>query len=62
MDWIMQLCMTFVDLQIDLEAWICAGVHCLKPEYIAQFLMDDPPPEPKQYYIAEVYNFLDSGE
>ncbi|XP_059149850.1 DNA topoisomerase 2-binding protein 1-like isoform X2 [Physella acuta] len=40
--------------QNDLERLIEAGVHCLKPEYIPAFLTDDPPPDPSEFYPAEV--------
>ena len=33
---------------------VAAGVHCVRPDYIAAYIMDDPAPPPSQYYIPEV--------
>lgn len=29
-------------------------VWCLKPDYIAEYLMQDPPPPPQKYLLAEL--------
>lgn len=39
---------------VDLEVFVNAGVHCVKPEYIAAYLMDSPAPQPQQFYIPEL--------
>ncbi|XP_071788346.1 DNA topoisomerase 2-binding protein 1-like isoform X1 [Asterias amurensis] len=52
----------FMDLQktktpegaIDLEAMASAGILCLKPEFIADFLMQDEAPPHSNYFISEV--------
>lgn len=31
-----------------------AGIHCVKPEYIAAFLTENPPPSPDVYHIPEI--------
>ena len=33
--------------------FVKAGVHCVKPEYIAAFLTESPPPEPRLYLVPE---------
>ncbi|GFO25793.1 DNA topoisomerase 2-binding protein 1 [Plakobranchus ocellatus] len=40
--------------QEDLENLIHAGIHCLKAEYIPAYLTEEPPPEPSDFYPAEV--------
>lgn len=52
-DWLFVLC-----FKIDLEGMVRCGVSCLKPEYIASFLTDDPLPDPAQFYIPEVARFI----
>ncbi|CAL1538270.1 unnamed protein product [Lymnaea stagnalis] len=50
----------FIDLnkiklpQEDLERLIQSDIHCLKPEYIPAYLTDEPPPDPSEFYPAEV--------
>ena len=56
----------FMDLNkagitVDVESFLNAGVHCVKPEYIASYLMDDPAPRPQAYYIPEVQSIIGSG-
>jgi len=38
-----------------------AGVHCIKPEYIAMYLSDIPLPSPSANYIPQVLPFLRSA-
>lgn len=47
-----------VSFKIDLEGMVRSRVSCLKPEYIASFLTDDPLPDPAQFYIPEVAQFV----
>jgi len=35
-----------------------AGVHCIKPEFIAMYLSDVPLPSPSANYIPQVLPFL----
>ncbi|XP_022099813.1 DNA topoisomerase 2-binding protein 1-like isoform X2 [Acanthaster planci] len=58
----------FMDLQktknpegvLDLEAIASAGILCLKPEYIADFLMQDPAPDHTKYFINEIKPIMES--
>ncbi|XP_077996567.1 DNA topoisomerase 2-binding protein 1-A-like [Glandiceps talaboti] len=38
---------------VEMEDLVDNGVRCLKPEYIADYLMLDPLPEPDRYYVDE---------
>ncbi|KAH7985093.1 hypothetical protein HPB49_026604 [Dermacentor silvarum] len=42
-----------------LDLLVSAGVLCLKAEYMATFLVDDPVPPPEKFYIPEVLKLLD---
>ena len=46
--------------KVDLEALVRSNVNCLKPEYIAGYLTDDPPPQPSQFFIPEVLPYYRS--
>lgn len=49
------LCMNCVNfIQVCLDDMVKAGVHCVKPEFIAVYLTDDPPPCATLHYIPEV--------
>ena len=48
-------------VQVSLEAMAKAGVHCIKPEYIAMYLSDVPLPSPSASYIPQVMPFLRSA-
>ncbi|XP_038058613.1 DNA topoisomerase 2-binding protein 1-like isoform X1 [Patiria miniata] len=58
----------FMDLQktktpegvLDLEAIASAGILCLRPEYIADFLMHDPVPDHTNYFINEIKPIMES--
>ena len=38
----------------DLESLQMNNIWCLKPDYIAEYLMQDPPPPPQKYLLAEL--------
>ena len=38
----------------DLDSLQMNNVWCLKPDYIAEYLMQDPPPSPQKYLLAEL--------
>lgn len=44
---------------VQLDLLVSAGVLCLKAEYMATFLVDDPVPPPEKFYIPEVLKLLD---
>ena len=49
----------FMDLpklkfKVDLSVFVNAGIPCLKAEFIASYLMEDPAPEQKDFYIPEM--------
>ena len=37
----------------DLDSLQMNNVWCLKPDYIAEYLMQDPPPPPQKYLLAD---------
>ncbi|XP_067342884.1 DNA topoisomerase 2-binding protein 1 isoform X2 [Channa argus] len=41
------------DFRVDVSEAAAQGVTCLKPEYIADYLMQEPTPPIKLYYLAE---------
>ena len=49
-------------MQVSLEEMVRAGVHCVKPEYIAMYLSDVPLPSPSVCYIPEVLPFIRSAQ
>ncbi|XP_075556869.1 mutagen-sensitive 101 isoform X4 [Dermacentor variabilis] len=44
---------------VQLDLLVTAGALCLKAEYMATFLVDDPVPPPEKFYIPEVVKLLD---
>ncbi|CAN7939467.1 unnamed protein product [Ixodes hexagonus] len=46
---------------VDLKLLIDAGVLCLKAEYMATFLVEDPVPSPEKFRISELMSLLDCG-
>ena len=38
----------------ELESLQSSGIYLLKPDYIADYLMQDPPPHPKRYLLSEL--------
>lgn len=47
---------------VQLDLLISAGTLCLKAEYMATFLVDDPVPPPDKFYIPEVLKLLDISD
>ena len=45
----------FLLFQIKISYLIEAGIKCLKPEYIAAFLMEVPSPNMDSYLISELW-------
>ncbi|EDV27656.1 uncharacterized protein TRIADDRAFT_53583 [Trichoplax adhaerens] len=45
---------------IDLQQLINANIVCLKPDYIAEYLTHDPPPNPDSFILSEVQNLMKS--
>lgn len=43
---------------VQLDLLVGAGVLCLKAEYLAAFLVDDPVPPPEKFYISEAVKLL----
>lgn len=41
------------DFRVDISEAAAQGVTCLKPEYIADYLMQDPAPPIERYYLTE---------
>ncbi|XP_023933099.1 DNA topoisomerase 2-binding protein 1 isoform X2 [Lingula anatina] len=53
----------FMDLakikyEVNIQALLKEDIQCLRPEYIASYLMEDPPPAYQAYYITEVHSFF----
>ena len=44
--------------KVDVDVFMSAGIPCLKAEFIAAYLMDDPEPQHAEYYIPEVQAFM----
>jgi len=38
------------------------GVWCLKPDYIAEYLMQEPPPRPQRYQVPELTALAESSK
>ena len=38
------------------------GVWCLKPDYIAEYLMQEPPPRPQRYQVPELTAHAESSK
>ena len=47
---------------LDVRALQAADIWILKPEYIAEYLMQDPPPHPRKYLIPEAVKILEETE
>nr|XP_008122710.1 PREDICTED: DNA topoisomerase 2-binding protein 1 [Anolis carolinensis] len=50
------------DLRIDIAEVAHQGVNCLKPEYIADYLIQDPPPPMENYCLPEAGACLQNGK
>ena len=37
------------------------NVWCLKPDYIAEYLMQEPPPPPQKYLLRELATLVEPG-
>eukprot|EP00117_Sycon_ciliatum_P000951 scpid95988/ scgid0240/ len=33
-----------------------ASIHCCRPEFIAEYLIQDPAPDVEKYYLSDVYS------
>ncbi|XP_066278683.1 DNA topoisomerase 2-binding protein 1-like [Branchiostoma lanceolatum] len=51
-----------VDQSLDVQALVEAGVWCLKSEYIADYLMQDPIPKPQNFVISEAVPHMTARE
>ncbi|XP_078670927.1 DNA topoisomerase 2-binding protein 1-like isoform X2 [Branchiostoma floridae x Branchiostoma belcheri] len=51
-----------VDPSLDIQALVQAGVWCLKSEYIADYLMQDPIPKPQNFVISEALPYMTGAE
>ncbi|KAI8489596.1 DNA topoisomerase 2-binding protein 1 [Branchiostoma belcheri] len=51
-----------VDPSLDIQALVQAGVWCLKSEYIADYLMQDPIPKPQNFVISEALPYMTGTE
>nr|XP_060637782.1 DNA topoisomerase 2-binding protein 1 [Anolis sagrei ordinatus]XP_060637783.1 DNA topoisomerase 2-binding protein 1 [Anolis sagrei ordinatus] len=50
------------DLRIDIAEVAHQGVNCLKPEYIADYLIQEPPPPMENYCLPEAGAHLQNGK
>lgn len=46
---------------VDLKMLMDTGVLCLKAEYMAMYLVEDPAPSPEKFRISELMSLLDCG-
>uniref|UniRef100_A0A8C3KBQ4 DNA topoisomerase II binding protein 1 n=1 Tax=Calidris pygmaea TaxID=425635 RepID=A0A8C3KBQ4_9CHAR len=49
------------DPRVDVAEAAAQGVNCLKPEYIADYLIQDPPPPMESYCLPEAGSYLQSN-
>ncbi|KAM4028937.1 DNA topoisomerase 2-binding protein 1 isoform 2-T2 [Anomaloglossus baeobatrachus] len=49
------------DAKVNISEAAVQGVNCLKPEYIADFLMKEPPPPPNNYCLPDAVPYLQSA-
>ncbi|NXU55166.1 TOPB1 protein, partial [Turnix velox] len=47
------------DARVNVEEAAAQGVNCLKPEYIADYLIQDPPPPMESYCLPEAASYLE---
>merc|ERR1711860_199733 len=45
----------------DIQALLNNGILCLKPEYIAAHLTDNPSPQPEDYCPPEISSFINGS-
>lgn len=48
-------------MKLDLEAFVRAAVPCVRPEYIASFITEDPSPSPSGFYVPDVAKLMSSS-
>ncbi|NXJ60193.1 TOPB1 protein, partial [Rostratula benghalensis] len=49
------------DARVDVAEAAAQGVNCLKPEYIADYLIQDPPPPMESYCLPEAVSYLQNN-
>ncbi|XP_048367184.1 DNA topoisomerase 2-binding protein 1 isoform X2 [Sphaerodactylus townsendi] len=49
------------DIRVNVRGAAAQGVNCLKPEYIADYLIEEPPPPMQCYYLPEAIACLQNG-
>ncbi|KAM6281921.1 DNA topoisomerase 2-binding protein 1 isoform 1-T2 [Porphyrio hochstetteri] len=49
------------DARVNVAEAAAQGVNCLKPEYIADYLIQDPPPPMESYCLPEAESYLQSN-
>ena len=47
---------SYFSRQVDVKAFVAANVHCLRPEFILSFLLDEPVPDLRDYYISQIHS------
>ncbi|XP_058035608.1 DNA topoisomerase 2-binding protein 1 isoform X2 [Ahaetulla prasina] len=50
------------DLRINIREATAKGVNCLKPEYIADYLIQEPPPSMENYHLPEAAAYLQNSK
>ncbi|XP_017590020.1 PREDICTED: DNA topoisomerase 2-binding protein 1 isoform X2 [Corvus brachyrhynchos] len=49
------------DSRVNVAEAAAQGVNCLKPEYIADYLIQDPPPPMESYHLPEAESYLQNN-
>ncbi|XP_073534197.1 DNA topoisomerase 2-binding protein 1 [Phyllobates terribilis] len=49
------------DAKVNISEAAVQGVNCLKPEYIADYLMKEPPPPPNNYSLPDAVPYLQTA-
>ncbi|XP_009954120.1 PREDICTED: DNA topoisomerase 2-binding protein 1 [Leptosomus discolor] len=49
------------DIKVNIAEVAAQGVNCLKPEYIADYLIQDPPPPMESYCLPEAESYLQTS-
>ncbi|NXC07493.1 TOPB1 protein, partial [Orthonyx spaldingii] len=49
------------DSRVNVAEATAQGVNCLKPEYIADYLIQDPPPPMEAYYLPEAESYFQNN-
>uniref|UniRef100_A0A1W7RFK4 Mutagen-sensitive 101 n=1 Tax=Agkistrodon contortrix contortrix TaxID=8713 RepID=A0A1W7RFK4_AGKCO len=50
------------DVRINIREAAAQGVNCLKPEYIADYLIQEPPPSMENYHLPEAATYLQNSK